>query len=97
MSQRATGKWRRSIGPPGTGITDRIAYLAAIDGIMYGDDPSDGSIRGTTFIHPRLGFLFIAPDGFVLENSAQAVLGVKAGGREALRLDIGAARTLGHA
>ncbi len=74
-------------GPPGTGITDRIAYLAAIDGIMYGDDPSDGSIRGTTFIHPRIGFLFTAPDGFVLENSAQAVLGVKAGGREALRLD----------
>jgi predicted Zn-dependent protease len=74
-------------GPPGTGITDRTAYLAAIDGIMYGDDPSDGSIRGTTFIHPRLGFLFVAPDGFVLENSAQAVLGVKAGGREALRLD----------
>ena len=74
-------------GPPGTGTTDRIAYLAAIDGIMYGDDPSDGAIRGTTFIHPRLGFLFVAPDGFVLENSAQAVLGVKAGGREALRLN----------
>ncbi len=84
-------------GPPGTGITDRTAYLAAIDGIMYGDDPSDGSIRGTTFIHPRLGFLFVAPDGFVLENSAQAVLGVKAGGREALRLELCPARALGHA
>jgi predicted Zn-dependent protease len=74
-------------GPPGTGTTDRTAYLAAIDGLMYGDDPSDGSIRGTTFIHPRLGFVFEAPDGFVLENSAQAVLGVKSGGGEALRLD----------
>jgi predicted Zn-dependent protease len=77
----------QAFGPPGTGTTDRTAYLAAIDGIMYGDDPADGSIRGTTFIHPRLGFLFVAPAGFVLENSAQAVLGVKAGGREALRLD----------
>jgi predicted Zn-dependent protease len=77
----------QEFGPPGTGTTDRTAYLAAIDGIMYGDDPADGSIRGTTFIHPRLGFLFVAPEGFVLENSAQAVLGVKAGGREALRLD----------
>ena len=67
----------QQFGPPGTGITDRTAYLAAIDGMMYGDDPADGSIRGTTFIHPRLGFLFTAPDGFVLENSAQAVLGVK--------------------
>jgi predicted Zn-dependent protease len=75
------------IGPPGTGNTDRTAYLAAIDGMMYGDDPADGAIRGRTFIHPRLGFVFVAPDGFVLENSAQAVLGVKAGGQEALRLD----------
>jgi predicted Zn-dependent protease len=77
----------QQFGPPGTGLTDRTAYLAAIDGMMFGDDPADGSIRGTTFIHPRLGFLFTAPDGFVLENSAQAILGVKTGGREALRLD----------
>jgi predicted Zn-dependent protease len=77
----------QQIGPPGTGTTDRTAYLAAIDGIMYGDDPADGAIRGRTFLHPRLGFTFVAPDGFVLENSAQAVLGVKSGGLEALRLD----------
>ncbi len=77
----------RQIGPPGIGTTDRTAYLAAIDGMMYGDDPADGAIRGRTFIHPRLGFLFVAPEGFVLENSAQAVLGVKSGGLEALRLD----------
>ncbi len=77
----------RQIGPPGTGTTDRTAYLAAIDGIMYGDDPADGTIRGRTFLHPRLGFTFTAPNGFVLENSSQAVLGVKAGGVEALRLD----------
>jgi predicted Zn-dependent protease len=77
----------REIEPPGAGTTDRIAYLAAIDGIMYGDDPADGTIRGRTFLHPRLGFVLVAPDGFVLENSAQAVLGVKSGGLEALRLD----------
>ena len=77
----------KEIGPPGTGTTDRTAYLAAIDGMMYGDDPVDGAIRGRTFIHPRLGFLFMAPQGFVLENSAQAVLGVKSGGLEAMRLD----------
>ncbi len=77
----------RQFGPPGVGTTDRTAYLAAIDGMMYGDDPADGAIRGRTFIHPRLGFVFVAPHGFVLENSAQAVLGVKSGGLEALRLD----------
>jgi len=77
----------RQIGAPGIGTTDRAAYLTAIDGMIFGDDPSEGSIRGRRFIHPRLGFAFIAPEGFVLENSAQAILGVKAGSNEALRVD----------
>jgi predicted Zn-dependent protease len=77
----------RQIGAPGIGTTDRAAYLAAVDGMVFGDDPSEGSIRGRHFIHPRLGFAFIAPEGFVLENSAQAILGVKSGGNEALRVD----------
>ena len=77
----------RQIGAPGIGTTGRATYLNAIDGMMFGDDPSEGAIRGRTFLHPRLGFAFVAPEGFVLENSAQAVLGVRAGGAEALRLD----------
>ncbi len=77
----------RQIGAPGIGTADRAGYLAAIDGLLFGDDPSEGSIRGRRFVHPRLGFTFVAPDGFVLENSAQAILGVKGGGNEALRLD----------
>jgi predicted Zn-dependent protease len=77
----------RQIAAPGGATTDRAGYLAAIDNMMFGDDPADGSIRGRVFTHPRLGFAFAAPEGFVLENSAQAVLGVKSGGLEALRLD----------
>ena len=77
----------REIGAPGIGADARAPYLAAIDGLMFGDDPAEGTIRGRKFIHTRLGFTFTAPDGFTLENSAQAVLGVKAGGAEALRLD----------
>ena len=45
------------------------------------------SIRGRQHLHPRLGFAFEAPEGFVLENSSQAVLGVTEGGDEALRID----------
>ena len=77
----------REIGAPGLGETARAPYLAAIDGVAFGDDPMDGAIRGRKFIHPRLGFSFEAPEGFVLENSSQAVLGVAEGGAEALRLD----------
>ena len=38
-------------------------------------------------MHPKLGFTFSAPEGFVLENSAQALLGIASGGTQALRLD----------
>jgi predicted Zn-dependent protease len=77
----------RRIGGPGLGEAARAPYLAAIDGMAFGDDPTEGAIRGRKFIHPRFGFAFEAPEGFVLENSAQAVLGVAEGGAEALRLD----------
>ena len=69
------------------GEHDRHNYLASLNGLVYGDDPADGFVRGRRFIHPRLGFTFTAPEGFALENTAQAVLGLKDGGNEALRLD----------
>lgn len=77
----------RQIGPPGIGETAREAYLAAIDGIAYGDDPNQGLVRGDRFIHPKLGFAFTAPEGFTLENQAAALIGVGEGGAQALRLD----------
>ncbi len=67
---------------------DKNAYLGDIDGIVFGEDPSEGFVRGRRFLHPRLGFTFTAPDGFALENTAQAVLGVRHGGGQALRLDV---------
>ncbi len=77
----------RQIGAPGIGDAGRNDYLAAIDGIDFGDSPADGVIRGRRFSHPRFGFTFDAPDGFVLENTPQAVLGVADGGAQALRFD----------
>ena len=77
----------RAIGAPGLGEAARNEYLAVIDGIEFGDNPTEGVIRGRRFSHPRLGFGFLAPEGFVLENTAQAILGVAGGGSEALRLD----------
>jgi predicted Zn-dependent protease len=67
---------------------DKAAYLASIDGMTYGEDPADGFVRGRHFLHPKLGFSFMAPEGFVLDNTAQAVLGAKEGGDQALRLDV---------
>ncbi|QLP97105.1 MAG: M48 family metalloprotease [Rhodoblastus sp.] len=77
----------RQYGAPGIGKTYRAEYLNALDGMIYGDDPSEGYARGRRFLHPKLGFSFEAPDGFVLENGPKALLGIAGGGAEALRLD----------
>ncbi|WP_291975731.1 MULTISPECIES: M48 family metalloprotease [unclassified Chelatococcus] len=77
----------RSIAAPGLGERHRAEYLAAINGIAYGDDPADGVVRGRAFIHPRLGITFTAPENFSIDNTAQAVLGVSRNGESAFRLD----------
>jgi predicted Zn-dependent protease len=79
----------RQFGAPSTYAgRDKTAYLSGIDGIVFGEDPSEGFVRGRRFLHPRLAFTFTAPEGFTLDNTAQAVLGVKHGGGQALRLDV---------
>jgi predicted Zn-dependent protease len=77
----------RQFSGPGGGERDRNEYLGGVDGLAYGEDPSEGFARGRRFLHPKLGFTFLAPPGFSLDNTAQAVLGLK-GGDEAMRLDV---------
>jgi predicted Zn-dependent protease len=69
------------------GVRDE-EFLSALNGLVYGEDPIEGFVRGRRFVHPKHGFAFTAPKGFRLENTAQAVLGTKEGGNQALRLDI---------
>ena len=78
----------RQYTSPGSGQRDRNEYLGLLDGLVYGEDPSEGFVRGRKFLHPKLGFTFTAPDGFILDNTAQAVFGVKDNGAQALRLDV---------
>jgi predicted Zn-dependent protease len=82
---------------PSAGAREKADYLSALDGMIYGEDPSEGFVRGRRFVHPKLGFTFVAPEGFTLDNTAQAVLGVREGGGQALRVDavrVGAEQTL---
>ncbi|WP_184086590.1 M48 family metalloprotease [Afipia massiliensis] len=85
--QNAQSSARQYSSPEG-GERDRDAYLSAIDNLVYGEDPSEGFVRGRRFLHPKLGFTFQVPDGFVLENTAQAVVGVREGGAQAMRFDV---------
>ena len=63
----------RRFGAPGTGKRDRDAFLAGVDGMLFGDTPEEGYVRGLSFQHPGLGVAFSVPQGFVIDNSAAAV------------------------
>ena len=76
----------RQFGAPGIGEVDRDRYLSGINGIVYGDDPSQGFVRGRTFLHPSLGVAFTVPSGFVIDNTSDAVLATGPDGT-ALRFD----------
>ena len=60
-------------GPNAAGVRNRDTFLNELDGILYGDDPQQGIIEGTTFRHPGLRLTFTAPNGFGLQNGTSAV------------------------
>lgn len=77
----------RAFGPEGThGDTGRDYFLAGIDGLLYGDSPQEGYVRGQTFLHGSLGIRFDVPAGFQIDNKVEAVLATGPG-EVAIRFD----------
>jgi predicted Zn-dependent protease len=67
---QASGAGATRENPP-----ERIGpHLAAVDGMIFGDDPEQGFVNGRTFSHPTLRIAFEAPAGFTLTNTPSAVL-----------------------
>ncbi|MEP3051372.1 MAG: M48 family metalloprotease [Erythrobacter sp.] len=60
-------------GAGASGTTNRDTFLSRIDGLLYGDDPEQGVIDGSQFIHPDLRLSFTAPQGFYMVNGTRAV------------------------
>ncbi|GHA26567.1 metalloprotease [Devosia pacifica] len=84
---KAVERARALFGAPDSNqAAGRSDYLSAIDGLTFGENPSQGSIVGQRFIHPGGRFTFTVPQGYSLENSSNAVVGV-AGDGEAVRFD----------
>lgn len=69
---RATEK-ARATGRAGTGLRNRDQYLAAIDGLIVGDDPEQGMIESREFRHPDLRLRFTVPLGYGIQNGVKAV------------------------
>lgn len=58
---------------PASNLRKRNTHLAAINNMLYGDDPKQGVIEGQNFIHPDLRLRFAVPTGFGMQNGARAV------------------------
>jgi predicted Zn-dependent protease len=60
---------------------NRDAFLDAIDGLVYGDDPQKGYVQGQDFLLPVQRIAFPVPRGFTVDNGEQAVTVAGSGGR----------------
>lgn len=52
----------------------RDEYLRRIDGMIYGDNPEQGIVRGSVFLHPALRFRIDYPQGWQIQNTPQQVV-----------------------
>ncbi len=73
---RAATALRRAskVPDPGRLGVEREAYLARVDGIVFGEDPRQGYFRGDTFVHPQLRFQLQLPHGWKASNGAAALV-----------------------
>lgn len=55
---------------------EREAYLAHLDGMVFGENPRQGFFQGNAFLHPDLGFRIDFPEGWKAQNTAAAVVAV---------------------
>lgn len=62
----------------------REVFLDKIEGMIYGDDPAQGLVKGRVFAHPELGFRFEVPPDFSIVNSPEKVVGIGPGGARML-------------
>lgn len=60
-------------GPQGLPLR-REEFLRRIDGLVYGDSPEQGFVRGQRFFHPAQYFTFEVPAGFRLTNTPARVV-----------------------
>jgi predicted Zn-dependent protease len=60
--------------PPAASAQDgEVDFLRRIDGIVFGDSPSEGVLRGNTFLHPVLRLSMVFPQGWDVQNSKAQV------------------------
>ena len=68
--------------PGASWAVNRDEHLRRIDGMVFGDNPREGIVRGRRFLHPDLRFELEFPDGWDVSNGKEQVV-AKMPGQEA--------------
>jgi len=58
----------------GMGERDRATFLQKVDGIIFGDNPEEGIVRGNQFLHKDMRFALAFPPGWDVQNTPQQVV-----------------------
>ncbi len=67
--------------------TDHDGYLKRMDGLVYGDNPKQGIVRGATFLHGALRFALEFPDAWEVTNGTSAVVARQPGEKSLMLLE----------
>ncbi|MCC6990783.1 MAG: M48 family metalloprotease, partial [Acidobacteria bacterium] len=105
MSARGVPNWLSTHPDPGSRVVkatpvaqtfaageherNRDDFLRRIDGLSYGEDPSEGVVRGHQFLHPDLRVAVDFPEGWTVQNGTEQVV-AQPDGDQALMLLRGA-------
>jgi predicted Zn-dependent protease len=68
--------------------TDREAFIRRVDGLVYGDNPEQGVVRGSSFVHPHLRFRIDFPEGWDVTNGQTQVVAKQPGANEFMVLQL---------
>jgi predicted Zn-dependent protease len=84
--QAAVREAETAAGPTTRFTADRDGYLKHVDGIVWGDNPDQGIVRGSSFLHKGLKFALEFPAGWTIENGTSQVAAKEPGGKALMLL-----------
>jgi predicted Zn-dependent protease len=68
--------------------TNRDGYIQRIDGIVFGDNPDQGVVRGESFLHAALRFAIEFPSGWDVVNGPSQVVAKEPGANVLMLLQL---------
>jgi predicted Zn-dependent protease len=77
LTDRRIERVREAAKAAGSQPADRpeqeVPFLEQVDGLLYGDDPDQGYVRGRSFAHPGMRIAFDFPESLRLVNNPSAI------------------------